>query len=127
MAGEKDGEGADPKLMRMSDGPSAGVGLLNLLCPSRKMCSCLEIQVEEPGPCSQKILNSLLMVDRRRDREGTWQIKTEFPSCFMQSKSWAREDNGHLKHPPVIPNRPNSTVLTQERKGDPATKPGSFA
>lgn len=62
-AGEKDGEEADPKPMRMSNSPSAGVGLLNLLCPNRKMCSCLEIQVEEPGPCSQKILNSLPMVD----------------------------------------------------------------
>lgn len=62
-AGEKDGEEADPKPMQMSDGPSAGVGLLNLLCPNRKMYSCLEIQVEEPGPCSQKILNSLPMVD----------------------------------------------------------------
>lgn len=59
-------EGADPKPMQMSSGPSSRVGLLNLLCPSGKICSCLVSHVEEPGPCSQKILNYLSTVDTEK-------------------------------------------------------------
>lgn len=43
----------------MSSGPSARAGLLNLLCPSGKISSCLVSHIEEPGPCSQKISNYL--------------------------------------------------------------------
>lgn len=71
--------------MRMSDGPSVGVGLLNLLCPSRKMCSCLEIQVEEPGPCSQKILNSLLMVDTEKG-QGRYVADQDRASFLLHAK-----------------------------------------
>lgn len=52
--------------MQKSGGPSARVGLRNLLCPRGKIRSCLVSHVEEPGPRSQKISNYLPVVDTEK-------------------------------------------------------------
>lgn len=83
-------EGADPKPMHMSRATSARVGLLNLLCPRGKICSCLVSHVEEPGPCSQKILNYLPVVDTEK-RQGRYVADQDgaggggFPSFVLAS------------------------------------------
>lgn len=131
MSGEKNQEGVDPHLMQMSSGPSARVGLLNLLCPGGKICSCLVSHVEKPGPCGKKILNYHPMVDTEKGQEryvaDQDRAGGEGFASIIPRKSWIKEDSGCLKHHPVVQDRQNSTVLTQERKPDPNPKPRSLA
>lgn len=136
MAGEMNGEGADPKPLHMTRGPSVRRGLLDMPCPGGKICGCMASRVEEPDQWSQKTLTDLPMVVQERDKEGRWQTETEVveEEGFLAS-FWLRarqvlglsEEDGPLKGCPVIRNRPDFTVLTQESKRSPTPKPRGFA
>lgn len=135
-AGEKKGEGADPKLMHNEQWPIRKSRASEFALPSeRRPAAAWLVMWKSLAQRSQKNLNHLPMVDTEKgrgrcaaDRGGAG--GRGFPSFVLASCKASlgfEKTMATLKHQLDIQNTPESTVLTQERKQDPTTKPRSFA